>query len=380
MVYKFKYGDKDVFVPKITEALLYKYDLGPNINLNNLIQEGYYHQPANINTSTSLNYPTNEAGLLTVINRNYIYQTYHSYNNSGYWYRSQYNGTWYGWKKAVSADMLNWDNVTNKPTSFAPSYHSHAYDTWIGSQYASGGDWLGWYSAYGGSRRGYIQHTGSKFNIVSENGIISTNTSLEVNGSLYVGGNIQPYGRYNCVTSNELKFNSSDAGLYFNWNTDTSINYYKFCNSKQNGGAVHAASFNNYSDRKLKSNIESINKSKDFILSLKPVQYTLKYGESLQRRKHMGFIAQEVYETIKQLDINNLSIVSATVKEVYKDDEGNDKIRESYFDEKVSDDKLEWSLNYIEFIAPIVATIQLQQKEIDELKEQIKSLKDQSIQ
>ena len=60
--------------------------------------------------------------------------------------------------------------MSGKPTSYTPTNHNHAYATWLGAQYASGGDWLGFYSAYGGSRRGYLQHTASSFYILSETG------------------------------------------------------------------------------------------------------------------------------------------------------------------------------------------------------------------
>ena len=58
MSYKIKYGNQEIEVPKKSESLCYQYDLGDNVNLNNIVKEGYYHQLSNANTSSTLNYPT----------------------------------------------------------------------------------------------------------------------------------------------------------------------------------------------------------------------------------------------------------------------------------------------------------------------------------
>ena len=36
MSYKFKYGNQEIAVPKKSESLCYQYDLGDNVNLNNI--------------------------------------------------------------------------------------------------------------------------------------------------------------------------------------------------------------------------------------------------------------------------------------------------------------------------------------------------------
>ena len=362
MSYKFKYGDKELKVPTMSEVPVVKdllvgdnwWNTGSGQNVNNDMNTMHFAY-SNHNSPTS--------GMIVTFggrHRSYPLQITSAYNSYGFWYRNR-DDDGPGWK--------NWKRLANSDDAMMPINHSHGYATWLGAQYASGGDWLGWYSAYNGSRRGYIQHTGSSFNIVSESGGIQLNTSTTIGGDLQTN-------RYNCNVTNELIFNSSDSGLYFNWRPGkTSINFFKFCNSNQSGGAVYASSFNNYSDRKLKDNINDIDKAKEFIMSLRPVEYVLKKGESQQQRKHMGFIAQEVSESIKQLGINNLSIVSANVKKITTDEDGNDHIKETYFDEKVDDSQLEWSLNYVEFIAPIVVTIQDQQQEIEYLKNEITELK-----
>lgn len=101
----------------------------------------------------------------------------------------------------------------------------------------------------------------------------------------------------------------------------------------------------NGSDRRLKEEIEELNEesSKEFILNLKPCEYKMK-GE---KRKHHGFIAQDV-------------------KEVMKEDWA------VYFEN--DDEEKTLSLCYTELIADLVATVQNQQKQIDELRREINKL------
>jgi hypothetical protein len=105
----------------------------------------------------------------------------------------------------------------------------------------------------------------------------------------------------------------------------------------QNG--TYYGSWNNGSDRRLKKNIKHIdpNVAKAFIMALKPSEYQL--VKNKDGKWHHGFIAQEVKE------IGWDGLVGC--------DEQNDNML---------------SLAYTEFIADLIATVQLQQKEIDELK------------
>lgn len=89
---------------KVSGVLGFKWSLGEGVDLNTLIQEGYYHQKSTSDAQSGSNYPAPIAGLLTVINRGYIYQTYQLHNNEGFYYRSKYNNTWYPWKKVISGD------------------------------------------------------------------------------------------------------------------------------------------------------------------------------------------------------------------------------------------------------------------------------------
>ena len=293
MSYKFKYGNTEIEVPKKSESLCYQYDLGNNVNLNSLTMEGYYHQALNANASTTLNYPIAEAGLLTVIKRGYIYQTYHTYCNSGFWYRSQYNGSWYPWKKSADTNLLTWNNMSGKPTSYTPTNHNHAYATWLGAQYASGGDWLGFYSAYGGSRRGYLQHTASSFYILSETGniILSPKTDVLCNANLILGNVNFISGRTTSGASVGMLVRGDDNNVYVGYYNNGTIIRGSFCKLGSASGATIT------SDRNLKKNITPLNDYELFFSKLKPVSFV--YDITHHKRTHLGFISQDVEKALK---------------------------------------------------------------------------------
>lgn len=357
MSYKFKYGNKEIHVPKTTESLLYKYDLGPNVNLNNLTQEGYYHQPSNANTSTSYNYPIAEAGLLMVINRCYIYQTYQTYNNSGFYYRSCSNEAWSFWKKITSVDMLTWDNLLSKPSLFSPSNHNHAYATWLGKQYASGEEWLGFYNATGGSRKGWIGHDNSNIlKITNEVGAGEINLTATYGAKLMFEGDTGNYGGY---------FLPSPTNRI----TLGSVTYRWFC-------TYQYLSSINTSDEREKHDIceignqiaetRSIKKKNIYeLLFHELIAKNYKMNEEIEDKIHIGFIAQDISKSLNNLglDENDFGFIN---HEFLLDKETNEK-RDFY------------GLRYEEFIAlnthmiqKLYRVVEQQQEQIDELKEQMK--------
>lgn len=110
------------------------------------------------------------------------------------------------------------------------------------------------------------------------------------------------------------------------------------------GSVNYKGNLNDDSDRRLKQNIESLNeKAVDFILGLKPVsfEYRRKPGEI----RH-GFIAQDV----KEIQYDGWTPVHVA-------------------DEDSKSDYL--CLNYLQLIADMVATIQYQNKQIEELKQMV---------
>jgi hypothetical protein len=99
----------------------------------------------------------------------------------------------------------------------------------------------------------------------------------------------------------------------------------------------------NPSDIVLKENIESISvKKMRNLLHLKPIEFS--YKTDTHKQKHYGFIAQEIEKIYPELvKSSNLNYNRMHYKRV----------------------------NYIELIPILVAQIQIMQKEIDELKEQL---------
>lgn len=120
--------------------------------------------------------------------------------------------------------------------------------------------------------------------------------------------------------------------------------------------------FNNHSDRRWKKDITSLSDSfVNAIYDLEPIsfKYNDKYKDS-DNKTHYGFIAQDVKKALEDngIDADNLSL--------YQEAKVKDR------DHQLIDACL---LSYQEFIPLIVATLQAQKKEIDQLKEEIKLLK-----
>lgn len=96
------------------------------------------------------------------------------------------------------------------------------------------------------------------------------------------------------------------------------------------------------SDRRLKKDIQDLNSGLDFIQKLRPVSYHMK--NLSDERINWGFIAQEVEELVG----NENAILTV----------GGDEDRTL-------------GLRYTDFVAPLVKAIQEQQKEIEDLKDQL---------
>lgn len=139
---------------------------------------------------------------------------------------------------------------------------------------------------------------------------------------------------------------------------------------------VHATNVNSTSDLKEKDVIGVMDKQKslEFINALEPIEYTFK--NSTSKRIHMGFGAQTVAKTAKNLNMGDLAVYSAAVI-------GDEKNGEGYYQEGIDDSKLSWGLKYNEFEAPMVGAIQALYEKIEEqntvilgLMKQIEELKE----
>lgn len=127
---------------------------------------------------------------------------------------------------------------------------------------------------------------------------------------------------------------------------------------------VYAQTISQTSDRKKKKHIECLNTNNiyNFIMGLQPVSYEFKADKN--EDKHFGFIAQEVDE-IARKTIGASNIVIAYDEHYQRIDTNKD------YDEEKSN----WFLSYDNFIAPAILMIQEQQKEIQQLKADVSTLK-----
>lgn len=119
---------------------------------------------------------------------------------------------------------------------------------------------------------------------------------------------------------------------------------------------------NTGSDGKRKDVLGDIDFAKELIMGLEPVEFQWKDSDHI--RSHMGFIAQDAAKVGKALG-KNLSFYEAN----YIDESKGD-----YHGEEVDDKELSWGMMYEELIAPLVKVVQQQQKEIDQLKIELKHI------
>lgn len=122
------------------------------------------------------------------------------------------------------------------------------------------------------------------------------------------------------------------------------------------------------SDRTEKHDIDTLDDSvKDFILGLNPVSY--KFNDGTSGRTHFGMIAQEVEALMEEQGLSSMDFagfIKSPKVEIARDAGG------TVIGEKTIENEYLYGLRYEEFIAPLIKTVQLQQREIDALAEQIK--------
>lgn len=106
------------------------------------------------------------------------------------------------------------------------------------------------------------------------------------------------------------------------------------------------------SDKKHKKDITNLNDSltKKFVMGLSPCSYKLNYAAF--DRTHYGLIAQDVESLLSELGLSIMDFGGLCKDEI--------------------NGRYEYGLRYEEFIAPLIKAVQMQQQEIDELKELIK--------
>lgn len=131
--------------------------------------------------------------------------------------------------------------------------------------------------------------------------------------------------------------------------------------------SVHTPVVHYDSDKKLKSNIAilSTDESLKLITSLKPKIYSFKKDK--EQKIRYGFIAQEVEKVLQNNNLKNTGLVNYQLLKTNEDVTANK--------DKYKDEEMNLSLSYTDFIAPTIAVVQYQQKEIENLKKEINELK-----
>ena len=111
------------------------------------------------------------------------------------------------------------------------------------------------------------------------------------------------------------------------------------------------------SDRNLKNTINDLDAeiSKEFIMGLKPSSF--KYNESESDRTHFGLIAQDVEDVLKEMGLTTKDFAGLVIEQ--PKEKGENKT---------------YALRYEEFIAPLIKTVQMQQKTIENLEERLSKL------
>lgn len=118
------------------------------------------------------------------------------------------------------------------------------------------------------------------------------------------------------------------------------------------------------SDKRMKNVQGTIDKVREFYMSLKPLQYTFKEGVHKDTNKiHYGLVAQEVLESYEKC-------YNSDEQEIVVKVEADDSTKE------VIGDDMKYALDYNELHAFHIAMIQELRAEIDELKAEIKALKE----
>ena len=224
-------------------------------------------------------------------------------------------------------------------------------------------------------------------------GTTTVNGTLTTNGTIYENGTAlsslyQPIGSYvttsslsSSVTTGTIK--SSGTRLYIGCNNTTRIEL--FTNGSayslrptSNGGCWLGSDNQRWgqiyttktvevkSDRRVKHDInyDIRDEFENLIYNLKPTSFIYDYDD--ENIKQYGFIAQDVRDYLLE---NNKEIFGGI--SVNKNEDFNEDIEIGL---DTDEQYVSYGMGYSQFIAPLVAVVQKQKQEIDELKQTVQSL------
>lgn len=118
----------------------------------------------------------------------------------------------------------------------------------------------------------------------------------------------------------------------------------------------------NTSDKNEKNTIIDIEpeQAEKLVMGLKPVTY--KFNDGTSGRTHWGMISQDIEELLPKIGMTDMDF-AGFIKSPKTDDVGNE-IPGEYF----------YALRYAEFIAPLIAMAQKQQRQIEDLERRLSAL------
>ena len=201
-------------------------------------------------------------------------------------------------------------------------------------------------------------------------------------GKLYVGNNSTPQtvirGKFvQLISGNsgyDVKFDNTAFRPSQTGKVHCGYSSMRWLNGYFSGTLYAGNGTINTSDRKAKKDISDIDIqfAKDFVMDLKPKTYKLKKdGESHEgKRTKMGFIAQDAHETGLKVK-KDLALYQAHVRQ--KDGSLTD-YDDSMTD--VSDENLEWGMDYSQFHAPHIRLTQDHEERISKLEETVAKQED----
>lgn len=143
----------------------------------------------------------------------------------------------------------------------------------------------------------------------------------------------------------------------------------------------------NTSDRNAKHDITELDteRSKAFIMGLKPSSYILNNADS--GRTHWGMISQDIEELLPKIGMSDMDfagfIKSPKTEEYYEDvseivtdeETGEEKtVTRTELKTRIIEGEYIYALRYDEFIAPLISTVQDQQKQIEYLERRLYAL------
>lgn len=169
------------------------------------------------------------------------------------------------------------------------------------------------------------------------------------------------------------KYSDDNIGVWYNGNglfpTSSGGSTLGLANYKW--GQIYSTSSSiSTSDRNEKHDIAKLTDvAKKIILKCTPVSY--KFNNGTSNRTHYGMISQDIEELLSELNLSSLDFagfIKSPKQITVKNEDGSLSI------EDVPNEYV-YGLRYEEFVAPLIYTVQEQQKQIDELISDIKELK-----